>query len=149
MKARFVSPIFVGCTMVGCSTSMFTIYKVSKDNKLPGIPFYLVKGRLKQITDYTRSWIELTISFKNLSGKLDTIPNATIYLDPNKYVQDTVFSKLNQTGDESPSLFEFTKLFEAKLSRVDPNIIIDYQTLQKELSNTTTDVHHVLENLVS
>lgn len=76
----------------GCS-----VYNVYDDNKanVKGIPFYIKKGHVKQVTIYTRSWIETTINYYRIDGnkKIEgTERSASISISEPTYDQIKLFN---------------------------------------------------------
>lgn len=116
--------VFLGWVILMSRCSAFKVFDSNK-SKVEGIPFYIKKGMVKQVTTYTRSWVEVTVNYHRLSGGepvKGSERSATIYISESTYDQpelQNIFDKAEQAASNG---------FDAAL-----------KTFQKELLTSCND----------
>jgi hypothetical protein len=135
-----------------------TAYEVSDDNKadVKGIPFYIKKGQVKQVTTYTRSWIEATINYYRIDGnkKIDgSERTASIAISELTYDQIRLLGDFEATINSAKKGFataivEFHSLLEQSCNDK-KNCEISPQMIAEEASSNLSTPNLLLQAMES
>ena len=85
--------------LAGCQS--MTVHKASTLQK--GVPFYVKTSKVKQVTQYSRSWIEVQLDYAVLdpaSGKQSGKQSVIFLADPNKFEPQDAYAAYGQALTE-------------------------------------------------
>lgn len=135
--------LFASISITACSA--FDVYDKSGNNKL-GVPFYLKTGKVKQVTSYTRRWIEAKINYQKLSsGKpiKGTERSAIFAIEHDTYDQVRLlesFAASKSGGEFTAAIISFKnqlkKSCDGRINcEISPRMIIEQSSSKREKSD--------------
>lgn len=147
--------ILAVCILLFTGCSAFRVHDNNNKN-VKGIPFYIKKGVVKQVTIYNRSWIEATVNYYKMNGdkKISgTERSATMYISETSYNQLELLKIFTQADASASSGFGVAiKTFHDLLKQGCDNKInceISPQMIAKEADPKEISPTELLQSLES